>query len=87
MAAWTSAAWLDTHLQADLAKERFMLLSGAYPQIASVDIGSIGETLDLITRKIQAVSIGIGDREKRKAFAEKATYRGAERIVVHAASS
>jgi len=34
VALWESAAWLDTHLQADVAKERFRKLCGIYPEIA-----------------------------------------------------
>ena len=33
-AMWQGANWLDTHLQADLAKERFYKCCGMYPQLA-----------------------------------------------------
>lgn len=35
MGMWQSPSWLDTHLQADLAKERFHRLCGIYPQVAT----------------------------------------------------
>jgi len=34
LALWKRDNWLDTHLQADLAKERFHRLMGIYPQLA-----------------------------------------------------
>lgn len=33
-ALWSHAAWLDTHLQAAVAQERFAKLTGVYPRIA-----------------------------------------------------
>jgi len=33
-AMWQAPAWLDTHLQADVAEERFYKLTGVYPQQA-----------------------------------------------------
>ncbi len=32
---WHGAAWLDTHLQTAIAADRFAILTGSYPQIAS----------------------------------------------------
>jgi hypothetical protein len=34
VAMWNRAAWLDTHLQASTAKERFLRMCGVWPQIA-----------------------------------------------------
>jgi hypothetical protein len=46
------------------------------------EVGSIDDILDLITRKIQAITLCVGDEEERRSYAEKATYRGVDRIVV-----
>jgi len=48
-AMWKKDAWLDTHLQADVAKERFSKLLGIYPQIAK---GT--STPEVITRATDA---------------------------------
>ena len=45
------------------------------------EIESINETLDLITRKVQAIALCIHDDQKRQKFAKEATYRGVDRIV------
>lgn len=37
LAMWQKDAWLDTHLQSDIARERFYKACGAYPQIAYGD--------------------------------------------------
>ncbi|HOB43281.1 MAG: acyl-CoA reductase [Candidatus Methanoculleus thermohydrogenotrophicum] len=46
------------------------------------EIGSTDEVFDLITRKIQAITLCIHDEERRRAFAREATYRGVDRIVI-----
>lgn len=45
------------------------------------EIEDINEILPLVTRKIQAICVGIKDPIKKKEFAKKATYNGADRIV------
>lgn len=35
LALWKRASWLDTHLQATVAKERFAMLTGVYPTFAA----------------------------------------------------
>ncbi|QYZ79896.1 acyl-CoA reductase [Methanofollis formosanus] len=50
------------------------------------EIESVNNVFDLITRKIQAVTVCIGDEEKRCSFAREATYRGVDRIVVPGAT-
>ncbi|MFZ2456930.1 MAG: acyl-CoA reductase [Candidatus Altiarchaeia archaeon] len=45
------------------------------------EVESVDLVLDLITRKIQAMSVSIRNDEKRRAFAKKAAYRGVDRIV------
>jgi len=43
-AMWHSPAWLDTHLQAGLAKERFARVCGVYPEIAQdIDVIADGD--------------------------------------------
>lgn len=46
------------------------------------EIESINETLDFITRKIQAIALCVHDDQKRQTFAKEATYRGVDRIVI-----
>ena len=46
------------------------------------EINAVDEVIPLMNHKIQAVSIGILDPIKRELFAQKATYRGADRIVI-----
>jgi len=36
LSMWQGAAWLDTHLQADVAKERFYKACGVWPELAGV---------------------------------------------------
>jgi len=50
------------------------------------EIESITDVFNLITRKIQAVTLCIRDEEKRRAFAREATYRGVDRIVIPGAT-
>jgi hypothetical protein len=45
------------------------------------EVGDIAEVLDLITRKIQAISAGIADPGRKRAFARRAAYRGVDRII------
>jgi len=45
------------------------------------EVESVDDVLELITRKIQAISVSIFDREKKERFAHEATYRGVDRIV------
>lgn len=45
------------------------------------EIDSINDVFSLITRKIQAITVGIQKEEKRQSFAREATYRGVDRIV------
>ena len=45
-------------------------------------IDSVDEVLPLVNHKIQAISIGISDPIKREQFARRATYSGADRIVI-----
>lgn len=44
------------------------------------EIEGINETLDVITRKVQAMTVCIVDQDKRREFAKDATYRGVDRI-------
>ena len=46
------------------------------------EIESINDVFDLITRKIQAISVCIHDEDKRRIFAREATYRGVDRVVI-----
>jgi Acyl-CoA reductase (LuxC) len=46
------------------------------------EIRSVEDVIPLVNHKIQAISIGILDPEKRESFARRVTYRGADRIVV-----
>lgn len=46
------------------------------------EVDSVDQVIPLITHKIQAVSIGIPDPEKREKFAREATYRGVDRVVI-----
>ncbi|UCE38202.1 MAG: acyl-CoA reductase [Thermoplasmata archaeon] len=46
------------------------------------EIDDIDDVLDLITRKIQAMTVCIINPDKRREFAKNATYRGVDRIVV-----
>lgn len=50
--------------------------------IFTKEINTIEEVIPLVNHKIQAVSIGILDPAKRKAFARQVTWRGADRIVI-----
>jgi len=50
------------------------------------EIESVNETLDLITRRIQAVTLCIHDEDERRTFAREATYRGVDRIVIPGAT-
>jgi Acyl-CoA reductase (LuxC) len=45
------------------------------------EVGDITEVLDLITRKVQAISTGIADPGRKRDFAKRAAYRGVDRIV------
>jgi hypothetical protein len=47
------------------------------------EIDSLDDVLPLVTRKVQAISIGIDDRAKSERFAEGAAYRGVDRVVRH----
>lgn len=44
------------------------------------EISDINRTLELITRKIQAITVCIADQDERKNFAIEATYKGVDRI-------
>ncbi|MEA3457911.1 MAG: acyl-CoA reductase [Candidatus Thermoplasmatota archaeon] len=44
------------------------------------EISDIDEVLELITRKIQAITVCVSDQDKRRDFAINATYRGVDRI-------
>ena len=46
------------------------------------EIDKVDKVLDLITRKIQAMTVCILDAGKRRGFAKAATYRGVDRIVI-----
>jgi hypothetical protein len=46
------------------------------------EIDEVNKVLDLITRKIQAMTVCILDAGKRREFAKAATYRGVDRIVM-----
>jgi hypothetical protein len=46
------------------------------------EVDDVSEVVSLITRKIQAMIVCITDRQKREEFANDATYRGVDRIVV-----
>ena len=50
------------------------------------EVESIDGILDLITRKVQAITLCVGEEEKRRSFAKKATYRGVDRIVTPGAT-
>ena len=45
------------------------------------EVKNINQVVPLITRKIQAISASILNPKKRRLFAEKATFKGADRIV------
>ena len=45
------------------------------------EVEALKDVLPLITRKVQAVSVGILDSNRREAFAREASYRGVDRIV------
>lgn len=47
------------------------------------EVPSLDTVVPLITRKVQAIGIGIRDKKKCEAFAELAAYRGVDRIVPH----
>jgi hypothetical protein len=44
------------------------------------EVGNIDQTLDLITRKVQAITACIADQDRRRVFAKSATCRGVDRI-------
>lgn len=46
------------------------------------EINGIGQTLDFITRKIQAMIVCVKDPEKRRDFAQRAAFMGVDRIVM-----
>ncbi len=46
------------------------------------EIDDVDKVLDLITRKVQAMSVCILNVDKRREFAKAATYRGVDRIVM-----
>lgn len=46
------------------------------------EINTVDEVIPLVNHKVQAISIGICDPERRESFARQVTYRGADRIVV-----
>ena len=46
------------------------------------EVNSLDDVIPLVNHKIQAISIGILDENRRQAFAREATYRGADRIVI-----
>lgn len=63
LARWDKNNWLDTHLQPDLVKERFMRLTGFYPQLAkgttlpSVQQRNSVATLDKIDTSTDIISL------------------------------
>jgi hypothetical protein len=46
------------------------------------EVENIYDTIGLITRKVQAISVSIFDEQRKKDFAMKASHKGADRIVV-----
>ena len=62
-AMWHAPSWLDTHLQADLAAERFSRLAGSYPRVArgqavpKTDTRASIAVIDIIDTSTDVVSL------------------------------